>query len=178
MCGYSSRLGVDGRVKVQQNTILREMTHKSEAIQDCFYNPGREGRAAKLAHVARNRNETLYRRVVVDDHVYSHGGSDWIFCVECASFNTHSSAFSTLFSMASAGLPNTARHTCVWIDMSAGRNRISRLGAFEPDSARQTMSSSTRTPIRYPRVFSLGRGTSVSDRKANGSDEHTSVRDH
>jgi hypothetical protein len=42
------------------------------------------------------------------------------------------------------------------MDMRAGRNRISRLGAFEPDSARQTMSSSTRMPIRYPSVFNLG----------------------
>ena len=67
----------------------------------------------------------------------------------------HSSWFSTLFSIASAGRPKTARHTWVWTDMSAGRKRISRFGVFEEDSARQTMSSRTRAPTRYPRVLSL-----------------------
>src|ERR1700722_5592928 len=68
----------------------------------------------------------------------------------------HSSAFSTLFSMASAGFPNTAFQICVlMIDVKAVMNRISRLGAFEEDSVRQIMSSSTRVPIRYPSVFSL-----------------------
>lgn len=67
----------------------------------------------------------------------------------------HSSWFSTLFSIASAGLPKTARHTWVWMDMRAGRRRISRFGVFEEDSARQTMSSRARTPTRYPRVLSL-----------------------
>ena len=61
---------------------------------------------------------------------------------------SHSSAFSTLFSIASAGLPKTVRQTFVWMDMSAGRKRISRLGAFDDDSARQLMSSSTRVPTR------------------------------
>jgi hypothetical protein len=74
----------------------------------------------------------------------------------------HSSWFSTLFSIASAGLPKTARHTWVWTDMRAGRKRISRFGVFEEDSARQTMSSRTRAPTRYPRVLSL---QAVSERR-------------
>lgn len=48
----------------------------------------------------------------------------------------HSSTFSTLFSIASAGLPYTALQICVCIAMRAGRRRISRLGAFNEDSAR------------------------------------------
>ena len=39
--------------------------------------------------------------------------------------------------------------------MRAGRKRISRLGFFDEDSALQTMSSSTRSPTRYPSVLSL-----------------------
>jgi hypothetical protein len=60
----------------------------------------------------------------------------------------HSSAFSTLFSSASAGLPKTAFHICVWMSMSAGKNRVSRLGVFEAASVRQIMSSKIRTPHR------------------------------
>ena len=67
----------------------------------------------------------------------------------------HSSSFSTLFSIASACLPNTARQTCAWIDRKAGKNRISRLGTREADSLRQVRSSRTRWPMRYPRVLSL-----------------------
>jgi hypothetical protein len=69
--------------------------------------------------------------------------------------NVHSSSFSTLFSMASAGFPNTALHTWVWMDMRAGRNFISRFGAFEADSVLHTLSSRTLIPILYPSVFSL-----------------------
>ena len=69
--------------------------------------------------------------------------------------NIHSSSFSTLFSMASAGFPNTALHTWVWMDMRAGRNFISRFGAFEVDSVLHAFSSRTLIPILYPSVFSL-----------------------
>jgi len=65
----------------------------------------------------------------------------------------YSSSFSTLFSIASAGLPNTAFHTCVWIRTSAGRSRISRLGALDEPSVLQNRSSVTRSPTRYPIVF-------------------------
>jgi hypothetical protein len=69
--------------------------------------------------------------------------------------DAHSSSFETLFSIASAGFPNTAFHTWVCMDIKAGKNLTSRLGALEPDSALQAMTSSTRVPIRYPSVFSL-----------------------
>lgn len=69
-------------------------------------------------------------------------------CKQRAVVDTHSSSFSTLFSIASAGFPNTARQTCVCIDINAGRKRISRFGAFDDASPRQAMSSSTRVPIR------------------------------
>lgn len=62
--------------------------------------------------------------------------------------NTHSSSFSTLFSIASAGFPKTAFQTLVWMFMSAGRNRISRFGALEADSVRHTINSRTRVPSR------------------------------
>ena len=71
------------------------------------------------------------------------------------STNSHSSSCSTLFSIASAGFPNTAFHTCVWIDINAAMKRISRLGAFDAPSVRQVSSSRTRIPIRYPRTFNL-----------------------
>lgn len=60
----------------------------------------------------------------------------------------YSSAFSTLFSIASAGLPKVARQTCVWMNISAGRNRISRLGFFDDDSARHVISSRDLVPTR------------------------------
>lgn len=60
----------------------------------------------------------------------------------------HSSSCSTLFSIASAGFENTARQTCVCIDISAGRNRISLFGALEDASLLQVANSSTRVPIR------------------------------
>jgi hypothetical protein len=41
----------------------------------------------------------------------------------------HSSAFSTLFSMASAGFPNTALQTCVCMAIRAGKNQISPVSA-------------------------------------------------
>jgi len=42
------------------------------------------------------------------------------------------------------------------MDMRAGRNFISRFGAFEVDSVLHTFSSRTLIPILYPSVFSLG----------------------
>ena len=57
--------------------------------------------------------------------------------------------------MASAGFPNTALQIWVWMDMRAGRNFISRFGAFEVDSVLQMFSSRTLIPILYPNVFSL-----------------------
>jgi hypothetical protein len=73
--------------------------------------------------------------------------------------------------MASADLPKTAFHTCVWINISAGRNRISRFGAFEEDSVRQTISSNIRMPIRYPRVLRLwkNQGVEISYRSESSS---------
>lgn len=76
-------------------------------------------------------------------------------CAVPKDIGIHSSSFETLFSIASAGFPNTAFHTWVCMDINAGKNRTSRLGALEPDSDLQVMSSSTRVPIRYPSVFSL-----------------------
>jgi len=58
--------------------------------------------------------------------------------------------------MASAGLPYTAFQTWVWMTIRAGTSLISRLGALDDDSERQTMSSKTREPMRYPSVLSLG----------------------
>ena len=44
------------------------------------------------------------------------------------------------------------------MDIRAGKNRISRLGAFDADSALQTIVSRTLVPIRYPSVFNLSIG--------------------
>jgi len=104
------------------------------------------------------------------------------------SITIYSSGFSTLFSIASAGFPNTVRHTCVWMDIRAGRNRISRLGVFEEDSFLHDMSSSTRAPTRYPKVFSLRSRSAIpltrfcvycttsEKRKANAEAETSAVR--
>ena len=51
--------------------------------------------------------------------------------------------------------PKTARQTWVWIDISAGRKRISLFGALVCASFLQVISSSTRVPMRYPSTLSL-----------------------
>ena len=130
------------------------MTYEAQTIQDRFHNASSERRAAERAHVSRNGDVSCDRWIVVNDHVLGH----WVSAAGSLArgrADVHSSAFSTLFSMASAGLPNTALQTCVWIDMSAGRKRVSRFGALDADSFRQAINSRTRVPIRYPSVFSL-----------------------
>ena len=78
--------------------------------------------------------------------------------------NVHSSAFSTLFSIASAGLPNRACHTCMCGSTSGREGTISHLGAFNALSARHTISSGTFVPTRYPSVFSLDDQPCIRDR--------------
>jgi hypothetical protein len=91
--------------------------------------------SSKIQAQRRNRQ---HRIPIVDTRAWT----------ETAPGDAHSSSFSTLFSIESACLPNTARQTCAWIDRRAGKNRISRLGAREADSLRQVRSSSTRWPMR------------------------------
>ena len=62
--------------------------------------------------------------------------------------NQHSSEFSTLRSIPSAGRPKTAFQAWFWIMTRTGKSLISRLAVFEDPSARQAISSSTRVPIR------------------------------
>ena len=139
MGGHSGRLwGMRERLRKEEDT------HETEAIEDSFNDACSKGRAAEGREVPWYGDMAFDERIVVDDHVCGEGEKE----ARKKRRYMHSSSFSTLFSIASAGLPKTARHTCVWMDMSAGTRRISRLGFFEEDSARQAMSSRTRIPTR------------------------------
>jgi len=43
---------------------------KTKAVEHSLYYAGSEGRAAKLTHVAGNRDITSDDRIVVDDHIF------------------------------------------------------------------------------------------------------------
>ena len=140
-----------GLWEIRRTSVERQDTYETETIEDGLDDACSKGGAAKGGEIPRHRYMALEQRIVVDDHICAGGQRGG----KAMKRDVHSSSFSTLFSIASAGLPKTARHTWVWMDMRAGRRRVSRFGVFEEDSARQTMSSRTRTPTRYPRVLSL-----------------------
>lgn len=45
------------------------MTHESKSVENGLDDTSCERRAAELGHIARDRNVSCDRRVVVDDHV-------------------------------------------------------------------------------------------------------------
>ena len=140
--------GICSVSNVGQRNDREEVTYESETVQYGFDYSSSKWGAAQLAHVLRYWYITCYWRVVVDDHVYYIGAQLEPLDVNWKVWYTHSSAFSTLFSIASAALPNVAFHTWVWMNMSAGKNRISRFGFFEDDSFLHVMSSRARVPTR------------------------------